>query len=301
MNTKISRQALPTISVVTPSFNQAQFLEAAILSVLNQDYPNIEYVIVDGGSNDGSVDIIRKYESRLAWWTSQRDKGMYDALNKGFAHTTGEIMAWLNSDDKYTPWAFQVVGDIFSSLSEVEWLTTLCPLAWDEKGQAIKCVHSSGFNRKAFYKGINLPGIGWYAHSWIQQESTFWRRSLWEHAGGNIDSSIKLAADFELWARFWKYADLYGVDTPLAGFRVHENQKIAFHIAEYLEEASAILKKYGGRPYGKAETTLRRCASKFLPTLNTILLERLGVAYAAKTVVHKWREEGWIITTKYIV
>ena len=100
----------PTISIVTPSYNQAQFIEDTIQSVLGQGYPNLEYVVIDGGSTDGSVDIIRRYAERLKYWTSERDGGQYDAINRGFAHTTGEIMAWLNSDDKYTPWAFSIVG-----------------------------------------------------------------------------------------------------------------------------------------------------------------------------------------------
>src|SRR5215469_5586779 len=98
--------SLPKISIVTPSFNQAEFLEETIRSVLDQNYPNLEYVVVDGGSTDGSVDIIKKYAHRLAWWVSEPDDGQYAAINKGFKHSSGEIMAWINSDDKYLPWTF---------------------------------------------------------------------------------------------------------------------------------------------------------------------------------------------------
>src|SRR5919108_2015168 len=100
MNT---RSALPKVSIITPSFNQGQFIEASIRSVLEQDYPNIEYIIVDGNSKDDSVEVIKKYADRLAWWISEKDKGHADALNKGFSHATGEILAWLNSDDIYFP------------------------------------------------------------------------------------------------------------------------------------------------------------------------------------------------------
>src|SRR5215208_2659718 len=93
----------PRVSIITPSFNQGQFLEETMHSVLEQDYPNIEYIVVDGGSADNSVEIIKKYQGQLAWWVSEKDRGHADALNKGFSHATGEILAWLNSDDVYFP------------------------------------------------------------------------------------------------------------------------------------------------------------------------------------------------------
>ena len=292
----------PTISIVTPSYNQAEFLEECILSVINQDYPNIEYVIIDGGSTDGSVDIIRKYERHLSYWVSEADRGQYDALNKGFGKTSGEIMAWLNSDDKYTPWAFSVVGDIVSSCPEAKWITSLYPISWNEKGQGIRCTFTGGFSRRSFYKGINLPGCGWYARAWIQQESTFWQRSLWDEAGARVDSSMKLAGDYELWSRFFKYRDLFGVNALLGGFRHHRGQKTVHHLNAYLSEAEQALRRHGGKPYGKVETLLRRVAEKMqgFRRLNDLMVS-FGIPYPVKNIVFQEKIGRWQIEAGYIV
>src|SRR4029078_6980481 len=127
----------PRLSIVTPSFNQGQFLEETISSVFDQDYEKLEYIVMDGGSTDRSIEIIKKYSDRLTYWGSEPDQGQYAASNKGVARRTEEMMAWLNRDDKYTPWAFSVVTEIFSSFPEIEWLTSVHPVRWNEHGQAV--------------------------------------------------------------------------------------------------------------------------------------------------------------------
>lgn len=232
-------KSLPKISIVTPSFNQAEFLEATIDSILSQNYPNLEHIIIDGGSTDGSVEIIKRYESHLHFWCSEPDKGQYDAINKGFAHSTGEIMAWLNSDDMYCPWTLKTVASIMSDLPQVEWLTTLSPGGWDWYGFCTGFKSTLGYSREAFLDGYYLPK-GKNGITWIQQESTFWRRSLWDRVGNKISTDFNLAGDFDLWSRFFLQADLYGISSPLAGFRSQANQK-SRQIQNYVTEAETSL------------------------------------------------------------
>jgi glycosyltransferase involved in cell wall biosynthesis len=234
----------PRISIVTPSFNQAAYLEPAIDSVLGQKYPALEYVIMDGGSTDGSVEIIRRHEAALSAWTSAPDGGHYAAVNAGFAKTSGEIMAWLNADDQYLPWTFSVVAEVFAQFPEIEWATTRWPLRWDKRGRAVRCAARAGYARAAFLRGAYLPGDG---REVIQQESTFWRRSLWERAGAKIDTSFPLGGDFELWARFFQHAELFAIDTPLGGFRVHGDQRSALQREQYDRDVRRALAQHGGR------------------------------------------------------
>jgi Glycosyl transferase family 2 len=252
---------LPKISIVTPSFNQGRFLEETIHSVLDQHYSNLEYIVIDGGSTDNSVDIIRKYESHLSYWSSERDTGQYDAINKGFSKATGEVMAWLNSDDKYNPWTFQVVGNIFFSLPEVEWISTLFPTCMDDKSELFICQHLNGFSRDGFQRGEHCPGKHGNFKGYIQQESTFWRRSLWERTGARVDDTLRYAGDFELWARFYQHAKLYGIPSPLGTFRMHQDQKTAQHLDLYIKEAQAIFNHYGGKLPGRVESACRRIIS----------------------------------------
>ncbi len=229
----------PKISIVTPSFNQGEYLEAAIDSVLAQGYPDLEYIIIDGGSTDNSVEIIKKYAHHLHFWCSEADAGHYAAVNKGFAKAGGDILAWLNSDDLYCPDAFRTVGAIFSQFPEVSWLTTLQQLVWDHRGHCKLVKYMPGYSREAFLDGRYMTrrfsGLGF-----IQQESTFWRRELWEMAGG-IRPEIKLAGDFDLWARFFSHADLYGVDHRFGGFRVHDENRSRQNNNYILEAEQALL------------------------------------------------------------
>lgn len=224
----------PKISIVTVSYNQATYLETTIKSVLEQNYPNLEYIIIDGGSTDGSLEIIKKYAHALAYYESAKDNGMYDALNKGFSRATGDIMAWINSDDMYISNAFFVVAELFSKFQNINWLSGT-PVGLDENNRII----SIGSIRKWSKYNYYLRD-----YRWIQQESVFWRKSLWLKAGGKIDDSLKLAGDFELWLRFFSHEKLYTVNAPLGCFRLRsKDQKSLDFLPEYIQEVNNLLNK----------------------------------------------------------
>lgn len=209
----------PRISIVTANFNGGRFIEATLKSVLDQGYPNLEYIVVDGDSEDDSLGIIERHAPRLAHFESGPDRGHGDALNKGFAHATGEIMAWINSDDMYLPWTLNCVADIFASHPDVDWIVGTNAW-WNAKGFL---THSHNV-----YKNIHDYLRGDYA--WIQQESVFWRRRLWDRAGGRISTDYRLMVDGELWTRFFLNAELVHVHTLLGGYRAHGENRAARHL-----------------------------------------------------------------------
>lgn len=229
----------PKISIVTPSYNQATYVGQTLISVLNQGYPNLEYVVIDGGSTDGSREIIASYADKLHYWVSEPDGGHGNALNKGFAQTSGEIMAWINSDDLYTPWAFSVVADIFASLPDIEWVVGVNG-AWDVFGRQVRC--------RRVYKNVYDFLLGDFA--WIQQESVFWRRSLWERAGGRINEDYRLMVDGELWCRFFEHAELWHVPATLAGYRIHGGNRASIYYDDVVSEMNRAIEGLRARSSG---------------------------------------------------
>lgn len=226
----------PKITIITPNLNQAEFLEECIDSILSQNYPNLEYIIIDGGSKDKSIEIIKKYEKFLKLWVSEPDKGQYDAINKGFKYSSGEIIAWLNADDFYFPGSLFFISEIFSAYPFVDWLTTELISVMDYNGSIL--IDTS----YKFYSLTKFLDNKWDS-PFIQQESTFWRRRLWDSTNAKLDSSLFYAADLELWIRFFKKTKLYIINVPLAVFRKNPNQKTSKALDKYYNEAYNLIDK----------------------------------------------------------
>jgi glycosyltransferase involved in cell wall biosynthesis len=218
---------LPLVSIVTPSFNQARFLEQTIRSVLEQDYPRLEYIIVDGGSTDGSVDIIKNYADRLAWWVSEKDSGQAEAINKGFSRARGEIVAWLNSDDIYLPGAVSAAVKAFEQDPQTG-LVYGDVLAVDETGQILKLLR---------YGNWGLAGLMEFRI--IGQPSVFMQRRVLEQAGF-LDPSYHFLLDHQLWLHMAQFADMRYLTETLSEARFHSESKNVAHAAEFGNEIRRI-------------------------------------------------------------
>jgi hypothetical protein len=243
------------------------------------------------------VDIIRRYADQLAYWCSEPDQGQYDAINKGFARSTGHIMAWLNSDDMYFPWTFKVVAEVFSTFQDVSWITSLLPATWNTNGTPYKVNRKPGFSRFFFEKGYYTSPRFFFRH-WIQQESTFWTRPLWESAGGRLDMTYKLAADFDLWSRFFSVAPLVGVQSLLGGFRFHGNQRSVKQRSEYGDEAEQSFAKAGGRHCRGLDAWIRRSGLPARWPLN--ILPSLGFIQPSTNILWNHGDQQWSKCTDYI-
>ena len=236
------------ISIVTPNFNGAELLERAIQSVISQDYRDIEYIVMDGGSSDESLQIVDRHRPHITKCVSEKDAGQYHAIAKGFSMATGEIFCWLNGDDVYFPWTMRVVARLFSDYPQIQWIMGVrCELR-DGAVQGISSV--TPFPREVIRSGAFHPrGLGC-----IMQEASFWRRSLYEKVGG-ISAKWPVAGDYELWIRFAEHADLVVTTALLGGFNyTGKNRSLLNAQAWQEEEVNAIrnripapLRKMGDR------------------------------------------------------
>lgn len=201
------------VTIVTPSYNQAAFLEETILSVLNQDYPNIEYFVMDGGSTDGSLAIIQKYADRLAGWVSEKDQGQTDAINKGFTRASGDILAWINSDDTYQPGAIREAVELLDQ--HPDWGMVYGDTSFiDENGRTIGRFPASQTDYDKLRQG--------YVH--IPQQASFFRTDLWKKVEP-LDVTFYFAMDYDLWVRLSRIGKLVYVRKMWANFRLHGSGK----------------------------------------------------------------------------
>ena len=204
----------PKISIITPSFNQVDFLERTIRSVIDQDYPNIEYIVIDGGSTDGSVDLIKKYEHRLAYWVSEKDRGQAHAINKGLERATGDWVAWQNSDDTYYPGVFLQLASVAKSNSAVQLIIGNMNLIDrdDVLLRDLKYVRPT-------YKSLLSEGMV------LTNQSAFWRRSLHQELG-LLSEAFDCSFDYEWFLRLLAHtSQSHHVNAPWGALRLHENTK----------------------------------------------------------------------------
>jgi len=235
------KNQLPKISIVTPSYNQVHFIEQTIQSVLSQKYPNLEFLVIDGGSKDGTVDILRKYETFLTW-VSEPDSGQSNAINKGFKQVTGEIVAFLNSDDMYEPGALSLVGNYFATHPKAMWLTGKCVYI-DETGEEIRDIIR-------MYKNFWLWRGNYYVLqvlNYISQPATFWRREALQQIG-DFDESLQYTMDYDYWLRLGKHYPLHVFDQNLARFRIHCASKSGKAFVEQFEEELRVAARYSSSP-----------------------------------------------------
>ena len=231
-----STEPLPSITIVTPSFQQARFLERTIQSIIGQNYPRLEYLIFDGGSTDGSVEIIKKYADRINFWVSEKDDGQSDAINKGLSRATGEIVGWINSDDTMAPGSLEAIGTYYRAHQDAEFLYGHLNLI-DADDHII---------RRLFAVQTNAHELIYFNRNLFSQPGTTWRRRLQERIG-LLDRSLHYTMDCDLYIRAAKATPLHFIPRRLANLRIHGDTKTKLMKPRFDAEHKLLDERYGAR------------------------------------------------------
>jgi glycosyltransferase involved in cell wall biosynthesis len=229
----------PKISLITPSLNQGKFIEETIQSVLSQNYPNLEYIVMDGGSSDNTLSVLERYSTRLKW-VSEKDNGQTDAINKGMRMVNGDILAYLNADDLLLPGTLLRVAQLFTENPETMWLTGQC-LIIDEGNREIRKLITA---YKNLWLRLRHPSI-LLITDYISQPATFWRASV-IHAVGHMDDRLHYTMDYDYWLRLYSnYPPLF-VPEYLAAFKIHPQSKTTStgHKDVFIEEELSVIRRY---------------------------------------------------------
>ncbi len=264
---------LPRITVVTPSLNQARFIEETICSVLNQDYPHLEYIVIDGGSSDDSVDIIRKYEKRLAFWSSELDRGQADAINKGWRNAIGDILAYLNSDDTYCPSTLRLVADAFARDPSIGLVYGRCNVI-DQRGAVLR--------ERRVGEASFAEVLRWSPS--IPQPSIFVKRAVID-AVGLLNSDLHYTMDYELTLRVGLKYKMQFIPHVLANMRDHAAAKTALDPLQHVEEGLVVAERFFQQSLPADIAALKDRTLATLDIRKARVLSRLGRGEEARTII----------------
>ena len=266
---------LPRISIVTPSYNQGRYLESAIISVIGQRYPNLEYIVLDGGSTDNSVELIKKYESHIAHWESRPDRGQADAINRGFSMATGDIFAWLNSDDMHLPNTLNYVARQFTLLDDMDILFGNC-LHFNQEAKSAAGSDVEGYHRRY---DIELC-------DYIIQPSCFWKRSIW-NAVGELKANLEYGLDWDWFiranrcgARFRAFGEFLSI------YRIHPQYKTGIGGLKRIQELAGIYRAHHSEQIASSYFRLKTNAT--IRRLNSLMTRaRVQKFLDPKKIVHR--------------